>query len=63
MVRFFVDYRLCYGSGIFLSSIPDPDIYLSRLPDLGPDPTTTTKEKGKISVCLAFLLEPQISQN
>jgi hypothetical protein len=33
-----------------LSRIPDPDFYLSRIPDLGswiPDPKTATKERGE----------------
>jgi hypothetical protein len=33
----------------FLSRIPDPDVYPSRIPDLGsrmPDPKTPTKERG-----------------
>ncbi len=34
----------------YLSRIPDPDFYPSRIPDLGsriPDPKTATKERGE----------------
>ncbi len=34
----------------YLSWIPDPDFYPSRIPDLGfriPDPKTATKERGE----------------
>jgi hypothetical protein len=39
-----------------LSLIPDPDFYLSRIPD----PTITTKDEGKQISCTFFI--PQISK-
>ncbi len=40
-----------------LSSIPDPDFYPSRIPDLGsriPDPKSATKERGEKNSCHTF---------
>jgi hypothetical protein len=49
-----VPKKQCCGSGMF---IPSPDFYPSRIPDLIPDPKTTTKKGGgKKFVVISFIV-------